>query len=90
MSLKSGAFTPITCQELRRALHRTSEELGRVCKLTMDPRHSSIRLFRKAASELLCKHALASMWLEDARETEGTLQPYLKPLFLNIAVPREV
>jgi hypothetical protein len=32
--------------------------LGRVCKLTMDPRHSSIRLFRKAASELLCKHAL--------------------------------
>jgi hypothetical protein len=59
MSLKSGAFTPITCQELRRALHRTSEEL-------------------------------ASMWLEDAREPEGTLQPYLKPLFLNIAVPREV
>jgi hypothetical protein len=34
------------------------EKLGRVCKLTMDPRHSSIRLFRKAASELLCKHAL--------------------------------
>src|SRR5437764_371785 len=33
--------------------------LGRVCKLTMDPRYSSIRLFRKAASELLCKHALA-------------------------------
>jgi hypothetical protein len=33
--------------------------LGRVCKLTMDPRHSSIWLFRKAASELLCKHALA-------------------------------
>src|ERR671918_271021 len=33
-------------------------ELGRVCKLTMDPRHSSIRLFQKAASELLCKHAL--------------------------------
>jgi hypothetical protein len=32
--------------------------LGRVCKLTMDPRHSSIWLFRKAASELLCKHAL--------------------------------
>src|SRR5918999_3545292 len=32
--------------------------LGRVCKLTMYPRHSSIRLFRKAASELLCKHAL--------------------------------
>jgi len=24
----------------------------------MDPRHSSIRFFRKAASELLCKHAL--------------------------------
>jgi voltage-gated potassium channel len=34
--------------------------LGRVCKLTMDPRHSSIRLFRKAASELLCKHALVT------------------------------
>jgi hypothetical protein len=37
------------------------EDLGRVCKLTMDPRHSSIRLFRKAASELLCKHALAQL-----------------------------
>jgi hypothetical protein len=36
----------------------TALVLGRVCKLTMDPRHSSIRLFRKAASELLCKHAL--------------------------------
>src|SRR5207249_6162253 len=36
------------------------DELGRVCKLTMDPRYSSIRLFRKAASELLCKHALGA------------------------------
>jgi hypothetical protein len=26
----------------------------------MDPRHSSIWLFRKAASELVCKHALVS------------------------------
>jgi hypothetical protein len=41
--------------------------LGRVCKLTMDPRHSSIWLFRKAASELLCKHALVSEGVLAAR-----------------------
>src|SRR5919106_6585004 len=29
----------------------------------MDPRHSSIRLFQKAASELLCKHALVILSL---------------------------
>src|SRR5205085_10340215 len=40
---------------------RRSSDLGRVCKLTMNPRHSSIRLFRKAASELLCKHALVDV-----------------------------
>jgi hypothetical protein len=39
----------------------TRSTLGRVCKLTMDPRHPSIRLFRKAASELLCKHALVQI-----------------------------
>src|SRR5918996_1844088 len=47
---------PACIQEL--AGRAVREELGRVCKLTMDPRHSSIWLFRKAASELLCKHAL--------------------------------
>src|SRR4051812_41461790 len=41
-------------------MRRGTRVLGRVCKLTVDPRHSSIRLFRKAASELLCKHALVA------------------------------
>jgi hypothetical protein len=46
-------------RSLARSVQNEEEKiLGRVCKLTMDPRHSSIRLFRKAASELLCKHAL--------------------------------
>ncbi len=44
-------------------------ELGRVCKLTMDPRHSSIWLFRKAASELLCKHALVPVLPSTAANT---------------------
>jgi hypothetical protein len=45
-------------RSLKIPVTHTRGSLGRVCKLTMDPRHSSIRLFRKAASELLCKHAL--------------------------------
>jgi hypothetical protein len=45
--------------------------LGRVCKLTMDPRHSSIRLFRKAASELLCKHALVLLSFGFIERNEG-------------------
>jgi hypothetical protein len=50
-----------TMADARIKLKRLYPVLGRVCKLTMDPRHSSIRLFRKAASELLCKHALEPM-----------------------------
>src|SRR5918996_4457551 len=53
-------------QDARHATYARSSMLGRVCKLTMDPRHSSIRLFRKAASELLCKHALVSMSIRPA------------------------
>jgi hypothetical protein len=41
----------------------------------MDPRHSSIRLFRKAASELLCKHALVLVAL---RLIGWCIQRYLK------------
>src|SRR5207237_6116404 len=54
---------------------------GRVCKLTMDPRYSSIRLFRKAASELLCKHALVQCVQRDVErsspEKKGDWQPLL-------------
>ena len=48
--------------------------LGRVCKLTMDPRHSSIRLFRKAASELLCKHALG--YTDDSKAVKDHCKPW--------------
>jgi hypothetical protein len=59
---------------------RAYEVLGRVCKLTMDPRHSSIRLFRKAASELLCKHALGITGLQTSFKELHLFQDDHRPI----------